>query len=68
MSRVELLIERGFKRRQRVAQDSKHSLEEVNRVIDRFRLTREAFSCTGTYSFIFLTKPNWALFLSHERT
>ncbi len=52
--RTDLLLERGFKKRQRVAQDSKHTLEEVNRVLDRFRLTREAFSCTPMLTWLLL--------------
>jgi signal recognition particle GTPase len=40
----QLFFDRGFKRKQRVADSSGRSVEEVNRVLDRFRLTREAFA------------------------
>jgi len=39
----QLFFDHGFKRKQRVATSSGRSVEEVNRVLDRFRVTREAF-------------------------
>jgi len=41
---LDLLLDKGFKRKQRIATTSKRTVEEVNRCLDRFRLTREAFT------------------------